>query len=203
MKKLTVLKRIFLIMIMFPVVLSAQYSKKELKKKEKWLKKLELRVVNRGVDLNDTFVFFVDRELSKTAAEKIANLIFDGKTENWDFIISEFENAMFVAGLDVGTYEFKEIEKGSKNNARVSGNLIVNGRYLFEFDRAIETYVKIAVKDVSNNMKTAATISFKNRIGLNSMINETIIIVVGEVDHDRRTHDLVLRGFGCVNAGQP
>ena len=176
MKKLTVLKRIFLIMIMFPVVLSAQYSKKELKKKEKWLKKLELRVVNRGVDLNDTFVFFVDRELSKTAAEKIANLLFEGKTENWDFIISEFENAMFVAGLDVGTYEFKEIEKGSKNNARVSGNLVVNGRYLFEFDRAIETYVKIAVKDVSNNMKTAATISFKNRIGLNSMINETIII---------------------------
>ena len=108
MKKLTVLKRIFLIMIMFPVVLSAQYSKKELKKKEKWLKKLELRVVNRGVDLNDTFVFFVDRELSKTAAEKIANLLFEGKTENWDFIISEFENAMFVAGLDVGTYEFKK-----------------------------------------------------------------------------------------------
>ena len=177
MKKLTVLKRIFLIMIMFPVVLSAQYSKKELKKKEKWLKKLELRVVNRGVDLNDTFVFYVDQELSKTAAEKIANLIFDGKTENWDFIISEFENAMFVAGLDVGTYEFKEIEKGSKNNARVSGNLIVNGRYLFEFDRAIERYVKIAVKDVFNNFKTVATISFRNNIGLgNFMIRETIII---------------------------
>jgi len=176
MKKLAVLKRIFLIMIMFPVVLSAQYSKKELKKKEKWLKKLELRVVNRGVDLNDTFVFFVDRELSKTAAEKIANLLFDGKTENWDFIISEFENAMFVAGLDVGTYEFKEIEKGSKNNARVSGNLIVNGRYLFEFDRAIEQYVKIAIKDVANNFKTVAQISFKNKIGLNFMIRETIII---------------------------
>ena len=176
MKKLTVLKRIFLIMIMFPVVLSAQYSKKELKKKEKWLKKLELRVVNRGVDLNDTFVFFVDRELSKTAAEKIANLLFEGKTENWDFIISEFENAMFVAGLDVGTYEFKEIQKGSKNNAAIAGNLIVNGRYLFEFDRAIERYVKIGIKDVSNNMKTVATISFKSKIGLNFMIRETIII---------------------------
>jgi hypothetical protein len=88
-----------------------------------------------------------------------------------------FENAMFVAGLDVGTYEFKETEKGSKNNAAIAGNLIVNGRCLFEFDRAIETYVKIAVKDVSNNMKTVATISFKNKIGLgNFMIKETIII---------------------------
>ena len=58
---------------------------------------------------------------------------------------------MFVAGLDVGTYEFKEIEKGSKNNARVSGNLIVNGRYLFEFDRAIERYVKIAIKVANKN----------------------------------------------------
>ena len=178
MKKLNVLKRILLaIIIMLPTLLSAQYSKKELKKKEKWLKKLELRVVNRGVDLNETFVFFVDQELSETAAEKIANLVFDGKNENWDFIISEFENAMFVAGLDVGTYEFKEIQKGSKNNAAIAGNLIVNGRYLFEFDRAIERYVKIAVKDVSNNMKTVATISFRNNIGLgNFMIRETIII---------------------------
>jgi hypothetical protein len=175
MKK-NIIKIVFLALMIFPIVASAQYSKKEIKKKEKWLKKLELRVVNRGVDLNDTFVFFVDQELSETAAEKIANLVFDGKNENWDFIISEFENAMFVAGLDVGTYEFKKIEKGSKNNAAISGNLIVNGRYLFEFDRAIERYVKISVKDVSNNMKTVATISFKSYIGLSSMLRETIII---------------------------
>jgi hypothetical protein len=177
MKKLNLLKRILFILIISPILLSAQYSKKELKKKEKWLKKLELRVVNRGVDLNDTFVFFVDQELSETAAEKIGNLVFGGKNENWDFVISEFENAMFVAGLDVGTYEFKEIQRGSKNNAAIAGNLIVNGRYLFEFDRAIERYVKIAIKDVANNMKTVATISFKNNIGLgNYMIRETIII---------------------------
>ena len=177
MKKTLLIKRILLLLIIFPVLLTAQYSKKELKKKEKWLKKLELRIVNRGVDLNETFVFFVDRELSETAAEKIANLVIGGYNENWDFVISEFENAMFVAGLDVGTYEFKEIEKGSKNNAAIAGNLIVNGRYLFEFDRAIERYVKIAIKDVSNNMKTVATISFRNNIGLgNYMIRETIII---------------------------
>ncbi|MFL2592822.1 MAG: hypothetical protein DBW74_01160 [Cryomorphaceae bacterium] len=177
MKKTLLIKRILLLLIIFPVLLTAQYSKKELKKKEKWLKKLELRIVNRGVDLNETFVFFVDRELSETAAEKIANLVIGGYNENWDFVISEFENAMFVAGLDVGTYEFKEIEKGSKNNAAIAGNLIVNGRYLFEFDRAIERYVKVAIKDVSNNMKTVATISFRNNIGLgNYMIRETIII---------------------------
>ena len=171
-------KIILVVLILLPLgTILAQYSKKELKKKDKWVKKLELRIVNRGVDLNETFVFFVDRELSETAAEKIANLVFDGTNENWDYIISEFENAMFVSGLDVGTYEFKEIEKGSKNNAALSGNLIVNGRYLFEFDRAIERYVKIAIKDVSNNMKTVATISFRNNIGaFNYMIRETIII---------------------------
>ena len=53
MKKLNILNKIILILIMFPIVLSAQYSKRELKKKEKWLKKLELRVVNRGVDINE------------------------------------------------------------------------------------------------------------------------------------------------------
>jgi len=177
MKKLNLLKRILFVLIMFPLISSAQYSKKELKKKEKWLKKLELRIVNRGVDLNDTFVFYVDRQLNSTAAEKIANLLFEQRAENWDYIISEFENAMFLNGLDVGTYEFKEIEKGSQNNARKSGNLIVNGRYLFEFDRSIERSVNIAVKDVSNNFKTAATISFRNNIGLgNFMIKETIIV---------------------------
>ena len=64
MKKLNSLKRILFVLIMFPLISSAQYSKKELKKKEKWLKKLELRIVNRGVDLNDTFVFYVDRQLN-------------------------------------------------------------------------------------------------------------------------------------------
>ena len=58
MKK-NIIKIVILALMIFPIVASAQYSKKEIKKKEKWLKKLELRVVNRGVDLNDTFVFLL------------------------------------------------------------------------------------------------------------------------------------------------
>jgi len=129
------------------------------------------------VDFSETFVFYVDRELNETAAEKIAELAFGSKDANWDFIISEFENAMFLNGLDVGDYEFKEIEKGSSNNALKSGNLIVNGRYLFEFDKAIEKYVKIAVKDTEDNNKTVATIMFNNNVNITTKaLNQTILI---------------------------
>ena len=159
------MKKLFLIAMLLPITINAQYTKQEIKKFEKWKKKLELRVVNRGLELNETFVFYVDRKLNSTAAEKIANLAFGAKEENWDYVISEFENAMFLNGLDVGTYEFKEIEKGSKNNAKKSGNLIVNGRYLFEFDRAVNDYIKVSVKDVQNNFKTSATLSWKRNLG--------------------------------------
>ena len=170
------MKKIF-ILLLLPALLSAQYSKRELKQKEKWVDNLELRIINRGVDFSETFVFYVDRELNETAAEKIAELAFGSRDANWDFIISEFENAMFLNGLDVGDYEFKEIEKGSGNNALKSGNLIVNGRYLFEFDKAIEKYVKIAVKDTEDNNKTVATIMFNNNVKITTKaLNQTILI---------------------------
>jgi len=159
------MKKILILIMLFPVLLSSQYSKKEIKQKEKWIEKLQLRVVNRGVDINKTFVFFVDKDLSESTGEKIAEIAFGGgDDENWDYIISEFENAMFLNGLDVGSYSFNEIEKGSKNNALVEGNLNVNGDYLFEFDRSGGDYRKIFIKDVDNKFKVVATILFRNKL---------------------------------------
>ena len=89
------MKKIFLIVMLLPITINAQYSKQEIKKFEKWKKKLELRVVNRGVDLNETFVFYVDRKLNSTAAEKIANLAFGASEENWTILYQNLKMQCF------------------------------------------------------------------------------------------------------------
>jgi hypothetical protein len=183
------MKKLLLFFTIIPFVLNAQYTKRELKQKEKWVDRLELRIVNRGVDFGETFVFYVERELSESTGEKIAEIIFNRTDDiDWDFVISEFENAMFLKGLDVGSYELKEIEKGSKNNSLKAGNLIVNGRYLFEFDSGLgnsrkSTMRKISVKDVENKLKVVATIVFRNIVSKVAVgragtftLNQTILI---------------------------
>ena len=162
------MKKLLLIFILMPFILNAQYTKRELKQKDKWVDRLGLRIVNRGIDFGETFVFYVKRELSQSSGEKITELIFNRTDDiDWDFVISDFENAMFLKGLDVGSYEFKEIVEGSKNNSLKEGNLIVNGRYLFEFDSARgnskkSTMRKISIKDVENKLKVVATIVFRD-----------------------------------------
>lgn len=63
---------------------NAQYSKKQLKE----LKKLEVKVVNRGLDLSATFVPYV----------------YEGS----DFYNRIWGNSLFEAGFDVGTYYRKD-----------------------------------------------------------------------------------------------
>tara|TARA_B100000767_G_C19505080_1_gene425927 strand:+ start:94 stop:645 length:552 start_codon:yes stop_codon:yes gene_type:complete len=173
-----------LLLLFIPTLLTAQYSKRELKQKDKWLKKLELRIINRGVDFTKTFVFYVDKQEDVTAAERIAVLALkSGYERNWEFVTTEFENAMFYKGIETGTYQFKQVDKGSRNNMLTADNMIVNGEYLFEFSKNVGTYAKISVKDVENNFKTVATIQFRNNLGLlKYALNQTILIehIVGE-----------------------
>ena len=172
-----------LLLLFIPTLLTAQYSKRELKQKDKWLKKLELRIINRGVDFTKTFVFYVDKQEDETAAERIAEMALGSYETDWEFVTTEFENAMFYNGIDTGTYQFKQVDKGSKNNMLTADNMIVNGRYLFEFSKSVRTYAKISVKDVENNFKTVATIQFRNNLGLlKYTLKQTILIehIVGE-----------------------
>ena len=48
------MKKILVLLLIVPVIGLSQYTKKELKK----LDKMELKIVNRGLDLNSTFVVY-------------------------------------------------------------------------------------------------------------------------------------------------
>lgn len=172
------MKKLLLILIFIPTFLSAQYTKKELKKAEKWIQKLELRIINRGVDLNETFVFYVKRQEDESLGERIFEFAAGMQDIDWDGVFLKFENAMFLKGLDVGTYEFKEVAKGTSNNARTSGNMIVNGRYIFEFVLGNPKYHNIRVQDTENGNKTVATIQFReatSALGTSVLYREILV----------------------------
>ena len=93
------MKKILFLLFFIPVLSFSQYSKKELKK----IKKMELKIVNRGLDLKETFVPYCIKKNN-----------FMGTVE------SSWAEAMFTLGLDVGDY--------SSSSSTVN----FNGRYVFD-----------------------------------------------------------------------
>ena len=92
------MKNILFLLLLIPVISFSQFSKKELKK----FKKMDLKIVNRGLDLNATFVAYSDQ-----TTQGLIDLVED----SWD-------TAMFSQGLEVGDYSQQ--------------SLIFNGRYVFD-----------------------------------------------------------------------
>jgi hypothetical protein len=124
----------------FSTSLFAQYSSKELKK----LEKMEIRIVNRGLDLDATFVPYCEpdgtTDLHKTSEE------------NWS-------KSMFVAGLEVGDYSGQSVVKDSNNREmNLSRTNTFNGRYVFD----VSTSGLVKISDLFNNNKVVATISYKS-----------------------------------------
>ena len=108
----------------------AQYSKKQLRK----IKKLELKVVNKGLDLKETFVVY-----HKT---------FSSYENDW-------ESTLFSAGLDVGDYFDKKNVKDTNNREMILyDEVIFRGRYVFD----ISPYTRITIKDLKNDNKIVALI---------------------------------------------
>lgn len=124
------MRKIIILLLCLPLFSYAQYSKKE----ERKIKKLNLRIVNKGLDLNDTFVVY-----HKT---------FPSYENNW-------EAALFSAGFDVGDYFDKKNVKDTNNREMVLYNeVIFRGRYVFD----ISPYTRITVKDLQNDNKIVALI---------------------------------------------
>ena len=87
------MKKIFILLLVigFCINTNAQFSKKEMKK----IKKREIKIINRGIDLKATFIpYYESRRI--------------GDTEN------AWSNSLFEAGFDVGDY--------SKSNGVVIAN---------------------------------------------------------------------------------
>jgi len=136
------MKNILFLLLLIPVISFSQFSKKELKK----FKKMDLKIVNRGLDLNATFVAY-----SEQSTQGYIDLVED----SW-------ETAMFSQGLEVGDYsEQRQVKDANNREMNLSGSLIFNGRYVFD----TSTHKQIKIQDLNNNNKIVATITYKGSLG--------------------------------------
>ena len=136
------MKKILFLFLFIPVISYSQYTKKQLKK----LKKMELEIVNRGLDLDATFVpYYKARYTSE------GQLVGKSVEPRW-------AEAMFKLGLNVGDYSSQSQAKDANNREMsLSNSLIFNGRYVFDCN----TYNVIKIQDLQNNNKIVATIKYK------------------------------------------
>jgi hypothetical protein len=145
------MKKLLLLLLIVPVIGLSQYTKKELKK----LDKMELKIVNRGLDLNSTFVVY-----SEESSQQLIDLVED----SW-------ETAMFSKGLDVGDYyEESQVKDTNNREMALSNSITFNGRYVFD----TSTRGQIKIQDLENNNKLVASITYKRDlswgVGFNPLI---------------------------------
>jgi len=145
------MKKVLVLLLIVPVIGLSQYTKKELKK----LDKMELKIVNRGLDLNSTFVVY-----SEESSQQLIDLVED----SW-------ETAMFSKGLDVGDYyEESQVKDTNNREMALSNSITFNGRYVFD----TSTRGQIKIQDLENNNKLVASITYKRDlswgVGFNPLI---------------------------------
>ncbi len=134
------MKKLLFLLFFIPVLSFSQYSKKELKK----LKKMELKIVNRGLDLKETFVPYCIKKNN-----------FMGTVE------SSWAEAMFTLGLDVGDYSSqKQIKDSNNRETELSRTVTFNGRYVFDSN----AFGVIKILDLYNDNKIVATIRYKGSL---------------------------------------
>ena len=131
------MKKLLLLLLFIPLVSYTQYSKKELRK----LKKVNLNIVNRGLDLNATFVVYSNSE----------------DEDYWKYNNNQWEAAMFSKGLDVGDYTYqRQVKDANNREMTLSNSITFNGRYIFDTSSSV-----LSIKDLQNNNKIVATITFE------------------------------------------
>ena len=116
---------------------------------------MELKIVNRGLDLNSTFVVY-----SEESSQQLIDLVED----SW-------ETAMFSKGLDVGDYyEESQVKDTNNREMALSNSITFNGRYVFD----TSTRGQIKIQDLENNNKLVASITYKRDlswgVGFNPLI---------------------------------
>jgi len=137
MKKITF---ITIALLILSNISYSQYSEKQLRT----LKKMELKIINRGLNLNDAFVPYTEIPVCR------------GCMELWS-------DSMSAVGLEVGDYSKSTQIKDAKNREVVFSNLF-KGRYVFELKR----FGPIKIFDLKDNNKIVVTISYKGSISFNA-----------------------------------
>lgn len=142
------MKKLLYLFLLVPVISYSQLTKKQLKK----LKKMELKIVNKGLDLNATFVPY------STAVSDTNPNIGSEIEANWGA-------AIFALGLDVGDYsEQRRSKDGNNREVNLSTAVVFNGRYIFSHG---DSSGVIKIQDLNNNNKTVATIKYKGVVSVN------------------------------------
>jgi len=144
------MKKIILILFLLPLVTLSQ-SKKELKNQKKELKKLELKITNRGLNLQDVFVPYY--------------IATGNRKGDANVVISNWSEALLESGLNVGTYHTqKEVKDAENREMELTVTNVIKGRYIFE-----SSYGKIAIKDTKKDNQLVASIRYKENSSLVSV----------------------------------
>ena len=146
-----------------PFIINAQFSKKE----QKMIKKAEIKIINRGLDLNAAFVPYYEKWYNSFAEKYMyGNRYMDAWTDT-----------LFEAGLEVGEFYEKSTVKDSENREMIMlGQVMFKGRYNFEISsKGAKNTIKIT--DLQNNNKMVASISWElsSSYGKNSFIRQYLI----------------------------
>ena len=148
-------KYIILTLLFF---VSFSYAQKLTKWEKKQIEKLELKIINRGLDMNSIIVPYYRRNDGGSFAKK---------AEDW------WEEDLFEAGFEVGgSYNDKAVIKDTENREMLLYKEIeFKGRYVFDFksegkdfflDSPPDNVIKIY--DLANNNKLVCTIKFKANV---------------------------------------
>jgi len=141
-----------LLLILFCSYNYSQYSKKELKT----IKKAEIKIINRGLDLNAVFVPYKEKYYSNYLQQWV----------DYSKYVDAWADTLFEAGLEVG--EFYE----------TSDSVNFKGRYQFEILFGAKTgQQSIRITDLENNNKMVASISWNlvNSYRKNSFIRQYLL----------------------------
>ena len=132
------MKNIFFLLIPFFVFSQSKGDKK-------LQKKLELEIVNKGLNLEDKFVVVGSFARSLAAIQFRYN---EATEKNWN-------KTFFKSNLNTGSY------------SKEDGYLIIDGRYQVNIDRNSMT-----IKDASNNFKTVAFLEWKGPTAISVVAND-------------------------------
>ena len=149
-------KYIILTLLFF---VSFSYAQKLTKWEKKQIEKMELKIINRGMDMNSIVVPYYSRDDKNDEF-----LQFAKQGENM------WEEDLFEAGFEVGgSYNDKAVIKDTENREMLLYKEVeFKGRYVFEFTNKKKFLFTdplpanvIKIYDLENNNKLVCTIKFK------------------------------------------
>jgi len=158
-------KYIILTLLFF---VSFSYAQKLTKWEKKQIDKMQLKIINRGLDMNSIIVPYYSR--NNQYMFKLYSEFTKDAEDMW-------EEDLFEAGFEVGgSYNDKAVIKDTENREMLLYKEVeFKGRYVFEFESVGRDFLGslpdnvIKIYDLANNNKLVCTIKFKANLIMSSL----------------------------------